>query len=88
MSVGSVSSSARPRRLKALLFDVDGTMADTEVFHRRVHEEMLRRFGIECDDAFFHSRISGRANSQLHSQLVPHLSQQEADQLFLGQCRL
>lgn len=69
--------------VKALLFDVDGTMADTDIFHRQVFKEILKPFGIDCDDEYYNSKISGQSNRNLHQLLVPHLSHDEAVQLFV-----
>jgi len=79
-------SNGRPDKtlkLKAVLFDVDGTMADTDVYHRRVFKDLLLPMGIHCDDQLYNEKISGKANSQLHQILVPHLSVQDATELFI-----
>ena len=58
-------------------------MADTDVYHRAVFRDLLAPFNIDCDDAFYNEHISGRANHQLHQQLVPHLSPEAGTQLFI-----
>jgi beta-phosphoglucomutase-like phosphatase (HAD superfamily) len=80
----SVHAVDSPFKLKAILFDVDGTMADTDVFHRRVYKDLLKPFGIECTDEFYNQHISGKDNVSLHKQLVPHLSKEDGTKLFEG----
>jgi beta-phosphoglucomutase-like phosphatase (HAD superfamily) len=80
----TTSTSSTSRKLKAILFDVDGTMADTDVFHRRVYKDLLKPFNIDCTDEFYNQRLSGKLNQQLHKELVPHLSDEEAKALFTG----
>ena len=82
MSSPTPPPSSPPNKLKAVLFDVDGTMADTDVYHRRVFKDLLAPFHIDCDDAFYNAHISGKANHQLHTLLVPHLSTDAATELF------
>ena len=36
-------------RLAALVFDVDGTLADTEELHRRAYNEAFRGFGLSWE---------------------------------------
>ena len=84
MNGTDTSLVASPIKLKAILFDVDGTMADTDVFHRRVYKDLLKPFGIDCTDEFYNQNLSGKLNQQLHKQLVPHLSNEEADAMFSG----
>jgi len=78
----NMSSLSEHRKLKAILFDVDGTMADTDVFHRRVYKHLLKPFGIDCTDEFYNLHLSGKENSQLHRTLVPHLSKEDAKKFF------
>lgn len=81
-SHSSSSNHSSNHRVKALLFDIDGTCCDTDVFHRQVFREILQPFNIHCDDEFYNSRISGQSNRNLHSMLVPELSAEEAMRLF------
>jgi beta-phosphoglucomutase-like phosphatase (HAD superfamily) len=48
--------------LTALLFDVDGTLADTDPIHVRAFERYLASHGLTVDEAFYRTRISGRTN--------------------------
>lgn len=65
-------------QLAALLYDLDGTLVNTDPFHFRVWQEMLREFGLDVDEAFYQSRISGRLNPAIVADLLPHLDQTAA----------
>ena len=75
----SGDASLAPRMLKAILFDVDGTMADTDVFHRRVFKEILQPFGIECSDQFYNDHISGKENGHCTSSSYRSSARRTAD---------
>jgi HAD superfamily hydrolase (TIGR01509 family) len=61
-------------RLAALLFDLDGTMANTDPVHYCAWSELLQELGLEIDEAFYKSRISGRLNPAIVRDLLPQLS--------------
>ena len=63
--------------LKALLLDLDGTLADTDALHMPLWKDMLEPHGIEVDEEFYKHRISGRLNSDIIEDLLPHLSEEE-----------
>ncbi|MBD2259921.1 HAD-IA family hydrolase [Pseudanabaena sp. FACHB-2040] len=59
--------------LKALLFDLDGTLADTDPIHRVIWREVLQPYGYEVDEAFYQQHISGRLNENIVKDLLPQL---------------
>lgn len=61
----------------ALLFDVDGTLADTDPIHIRAFEQYLAPHGIAVDEAFYRTRISGRTNAAIFADLFPQHSPAE-----------
>lgn len=63
--------------LRAILFDLDGTLAHTDPLHFQIWQEMLRDYGLEIDEAFYKARISGGLNPLIIKQLLPHLSLEE-----------
>ncbi len=65
--------------LKALIFDLDGTLADTDPLHLQVFAELLAPHGYVVDETFFRTRISGGRNQQIFKNLFPGLSDEEAD---------
>ncbi|HEY9770553.1 MAG TPA: HAD family phosphatase [Coleofasciculaceae cyanobacterium] len=64
--------------LKAILFDLDGTLADTDSIHFAVWQDILVRFDLDIDRAFYRQRISGRTNSKIIKDILPQLSLEEA----------
>jgi HAD superfamily hydrolase (TIGR01509 family) len=66
---------------RALLFDLDGTLAETDSLHLPTWVDVLRPYGIEADEEFYRERISGRSNSKIVEDLLPHLSAEEGRKL-------
>jgi beta-phosphoglucomutase len=48
--------------LKAILFDLDGTLVNTDPLHYQSWQEILRDYGMEIDRIFYKAKISGRLN--------------------------
>jgi HAD superfamily hydrolase (TIGR01509 family) len=66
---------------RALLFDLDGTLAETDSLHLPTWVDVLRPYGIEADEEFYRERISGRSNSKIVEDLLPDLSAEEGRKL-------
>ncbi|RZM79786.1 HAD family hydrolase [Leptolyngbya iicbica] len=69
--------------LQAVLFDLDGTLANTDPIHIKVWRDILEPEGYTVDDAFFKEHISGRLNEYLIKELLPQLSAAEGAQLVI-----
>lgn len=67
--------------IAAVLFDLDGTLANTDPIHFQTWQELLRDFGMEIDKAFYQSRISGGLNADIVKDILPQLSPEEGKQL-------
>ena len=63
--------------LKALLFDLDGTLAETDSVHHPTWADLLRPHGYDVDWAFFQEKLSGRLNPDIVTDLLPNLSEEE-----------
>jgi HAD superfamily hydrolase (TIGR01509 family) len=63
--------------LKALLFDLDGTLAETDSLHFLIWQDFLRKYGLETDRDFYRARISGRLNPDIVTDLLPQLTPDE-----------
>jgi HAD superfamily hydrolase (TIGR01509 family) len=63
--------------LKALLFDMDGTLADTDPIHMLAWQETFRAHDLVIDDAIYHERIVGRMNPLIVQDFLPQLSDLE-----------
>ncbi|QLE58983.1 HAD family phosphatase [Nostoc sp. TCL26-01] len=60
--------------LAAILFDLDGTIVNSDPIHYQAWQQMLWKHGIEMDETFYKSRISGRLNPEITSDILPQLS--------------
>ena len=67
--------------LKAILFDFDGTIANTEPLHYKTWKETLKDYGVETDPKFYKQHISGRTNPAIIQNLLPQLSPTEAEKV-------
>ena len=74
--------AAPTRPLRAVLFDIDGTLFNSDEVHLEVFAEMLAERGFNggkpIDAAFFLERISGRSNPAICADLFPSWSEAEA----------
>ena len=65
----------------ALLFDLDGTLAETDSLHLPTWVDVLMPHGIEVDEVFYKENISGRSNGEIVRELLPDLSSEEGREL-------
>jgi len=74
-----------PPRIKAVLFDIDGTLTHSDDLHLSVFREVLQELGYDSgrpiDAAFFKARISGRHNPEIFADLFPSLSAARHEEL-------
>lgn len=63
---------------EALLFDLDGTLAETDSVHHPAWAKLLKPYGYDVDWAFYQERISGRLNPDIVAEFAPDLSEVEA----------
>jgi HAD superfamily hydrolase (TIGR01509 family) len=66
---------------RSLLFDLDGTLAETDSLHLPTWVEVLLPHGIDVGEAFYRENISGRANAEIVRDLLPDLSEQEGREI-------
>ncbi|MDV3348576.1 HAD family hydrolase [Leptolyngbyaceae cyanobacterium CCMR0082] len=60
--------------LKAVLFDLDGTLANTDPIHFQVWQTLLASHDMVVDQEFYDRFISGRLNPDIVQDLLPQLS--------------
>ena len=60
--------------LKAILFDLDGTLAHTDPIHFQVWQSLLAPHGMTVDQKFYDCFISGRLNPDIVRDLLPTFS--------------
>jgi HAD superfamily hydrolase (TIGR01509 family) len=59
---------------RALLFDLDGTLAETDSLHLPTWVDALEPYGVEVDEEFYRNRISGRNTNEIVRELLPDLT--------------
>ncbi|NJO21090.1 MAG: HAD family phosphatase, partial [Spirulinaceae cyanobacterium RM2_2_10] len=70
-----------PDMLTAILFDLDGTLVNTDPLHFRAWQATLASFGRDLDQAGYDRYISGRQNVEILQDLLPQLSVAEAEEV-------
>ncbi|MGB3496376.1 MAG: HAD-IA family hydrolase [Elainellaceae cyanobacterium] len=63
--------------LKAILYDLDGTLADTDPVHFQTWRQILREHDLEIDLDFYQKNFSGRMNPDIVRDLLPSLTEAE-----------
>eukprot|EP00308_Calcidiscus_leptoporus_P013077 CAMPEP_0119362646 /NCGR_PEP_ID=MMETSP1334-20130426/9651_1 /TAXON_ID=127549 /ORGANISM="Calcidiscus leptoporus, Strain RCC1130" /LENGTH=228 /DNA_ID=CAMNT_0007377881 /DNA_START=103 /DNA_END=789 /DNA_ORIENTATION=+ len=70
-----------PLALKAVLFDIDGTLFNSDGVHFEVFQKVLAEYsfnrGRAIDEAFFLQRISGRSNAAIVADLFPQFTAEQ-----------
>lgn len=64
-----------------LLFDLDGTLAQTEHLHHAAFNALLGEYGRSLDHATFLRHVSGRSNEDITAYLFPDKDGAERDRL-------
>ncbi|MBM0740080.1 HAD family phosphatase [Phormidium sp. CLA17] len=67
--------------LTALLFDLDGTLVNTDPIHFQTWKDILKDYGLTIDRPFYEANFSGRTNAAIVQDLLPHLTELEGRQL-------
>lgn len=68
--------------LSAILFDLDGTLVNTDPVHFFSWQKNLVPYNLEIDQEFFNHYISGKHNPDIVKSILPQLSSAEAEQLI------
>ena len=62
---------------RALLFDLDGTLAETDSLHLPTWVDALQPYGVEVDEEFYRDRISDRNTAEIVRELLPELTDEQ-----------
>jgi beta-phosphoglucomutase len=68
-------------RLKALIFDMDGTIVDSDPVHLRAFADAFAPYGVNVDEDIFRTKISGRTNPLIFGALLPDVPAEEHPRL-------
>ena len=63
--------------LTALLFDLDGTLTDTDTLHLQAFRHLMEEQGRTLSQAEFEAKVSGRANGELFAELFAQSSPEQ-----------
>lgn len=55
----------RLRRLRAVLFDMDGTMVNNHLYHKNAWKKFARRYGVSLTDTEFKLNALGKHNNEI-----------------------
>jgi HAD superfamily hydrolase (TIGR01509 family) len=61
----------------ALLFDLDGTLIDSDAAHLRAFQRVFAKYGVAVDERSYYTRIHGSDNPAIGRNFLPHLSEAE-----------
>ncbi|MGC1306698.1 MAG: HAD family phosphatase [Phormidesmis sp.] len=64
---------------KAVIFDLDGTLTDSDKVHFQVFQTFFAEHGITLDRALYRQKISGRQNAAILADFLPDLSPEEGE---------
>lgn len=65
------------------LFDLDGTLVNTDNIYCDVWNEILNEYNLNCNMYFFNNFIKGKNDAQFLKYLIPHLSSNEISNISL-----
>lgn len=63
--------------ISAILFDLDGTLVNSDPVHFITWQEVLSAFDITIDRTFYQKHISGRLNEEIVRDILPQLPLEE-----------
>jgi len=67
-------------RRPALLFDLDGTLLDSDPLHAAVFVELMAEHGVAFSQADYAKRVHGRLNADVFAELLPGANAQALSQ--------
>ncbi|MCA1729298.1 MAG: HAD family phosphatase [Actinobacteria bacterium] len=66
---------------KALLFDLDGTLADTNSVHRLAWVDLLQPYGYDVTWDFYRENITGRVSDEVVADLLPGIPSEQVREM-------
>src|SRR5262245_5528440 len=58
-------------KVRALIFDMDGTLADSDPLHLLAFQQYLSPYGVSVDEDVYPTRVAGRTNAAIFADLFP-----------------
>jgi len=78
LTVNKPRSILHNPKLKAIIFDLDGTLTDSDKVHYQVFQTLLEQRGITLNKTLYKEKISGRQNTAIMADFFPEMSAAEA----------
>lgn len=69
-------------QLKAVLFDMDGVIVDTEPLHRKAYFKMFETFGMQVSDEMY-ATFAGASTKRVCDTLISHFGLQESRETLM-----
>eukprot|EP01024_Parvocaulis_polyphysoides_P025328 TRINITY_DN2312_c1_g6_i3.p1 TRINITY_DN2312_c1_g6~~TRINITY_DN2312_c1_g6_i3.p1 ORF type:complete len:216 (-),score=24.07 TRINITY_DN2312_c1_g6_i3:30-647(-) len=67
--------------IEAILFDIDGTLVDSDHLHYEAYNEIMIQYGEKAvTEAYFYANISGTHYAYIHAKMFPNWSKEKIDQ--------
>ena len=64
--------------LKAVIFDLDGTLTNSDKVHFQVFQDFFARHNVTLDKTLYKDKVSGRQNAAILAEFLPSLPGDEA----------
>lgn len=65
--------------LKAVIFDLDGTLTDSDKVHYQIFQDFFAKHGVALNRTLYRQKISGRQNIAILADFLPQLSAKEGE---------
>lgn len=82
-SSGVLIDESAIQEIKGVLFDIDGTLFDSDPCHLAVFQDLLAKEGfnggVKIDEDFFRERIAGRQNAIICADFFPEWDKEKAE---------
>ena len=62
---------SQKKATSTLLFDLDGTLVDTDVFHLKAYNTLLQTFDRQIDEDYYKTHVMGFSNDEIMRKLFP-----------------
>jgi len=66
---------------KLLLFDLDGTLVNTDFIYIKVWNELLKPYNIKCNKIFFNYFIKGKSDINFMKYIIPSRTTNEISKI-------
>jgi len=69
--------------IKAIIFDMDGVITDTQTIHAQIESELLARAGVNIEPEEISKRFAGVKTSEFFRDLLTDVGQEDKVDVFM-----